>query len=326
MKPKLEDVAKRANVSKTTVSRVLNKRGYLSEQTVKKVYAAMEELNYQPNVVARQLYKKKTNIIGLLFPTIANPFFGELADALEKKLYQQGFKVLVGNSMNDPEKETDYLNQLLSEQVDGLIVGTHNQGIQEYKYANLPIVAIDRIMNDDIPIIESDNYAGGVLATTHLIEAGAKKIIHTNGPVELETPASRRRLAYEDTMAEHQLLPITCTIDFNVSYTEKKQRFTQLFKDHPDVDAIFASNDVDAALLLQLAHELGKHVPEDLLLVGYDGTLLTRTMVPSLTTIIQPIEDMATTAIEVLQKRLNKEPTQREYILPVSLWQGATGK
>lgn len=142
----------------------------------------------------------------------------------------------------------------------------------------------------------------------------------------METPASRRRLAYEDTMAEHQLLPITCTIDFNVSYTEKKQRFTQLFKDHPDVDAIFASNDVDAALLLQLAHELGKHVPEDLLLVGYDGTLLTRTMVPSLTTIIQPIEDMATTAIEVLQKRLNKEPTQREYILPVSLWQGATGK
>lgn len=78
--------------------------------------------------------------------------------------------------MNDPEKETDYLNQLLSEQVDGLIVGTHNQGIQEYKYANLPIVAIDRIMNDDIPIIESDNYAGGVLATTHLIEAGAKKL------------------------------------------------------------------------------------------------------------------------------------------------------
>ena len=132
MRPKLEDVAKRANVSKTTVSRVLNNRGYLSQETITRVYQAMKELNYQPNVVARQLYQKKTQLIGLLFPTIANPFFGELSAELEKRLYNEGFKVLIGNSMNDPKKEADYLNQLLSKQVDGLIVGTHNQGIKEY--------------------------------------------------------------------------------------------------------------------------------------------------------------------------------------------------
>ncbi|MGK3799673.1 LacI family transcriptional regulator, partial [Enterococcus faecium] len=92
-----------------------------------------------------QLFQKKTNIVGLLFPTVANPFFSELVEALEKKLYEIGYKVLIGNSMNNKEKETNYLNQLLSDQVDGLIVGTHNQGIQEYKYQNLPIVAIDRV-------------------------------------------------------------------------------------------------------------------------------------------------------------------------------------
>ncbi|MGX6970004.1 LacI family DNA-binding transcriptional regulator [Vagococcus bubulae] len=326
MRPKLEDVAKHANVSKTTVSRVLNNRGYLSQKTIDKVNQAIEELNYQPNVVARQLYNKKTNIIGLLFPTVANPFFGELAEALEKKLYEKGYKVLIGNSMNDSKKESDYLNQLLSEQVDGLIVGTHNQGIQEYKYENLPIVAIDRVMNEDIPVIESDNYQGGKLATKVLIDHGAKNIIHTNGPIELETPAKRRRLAYEETMKAHDLIPNTVTLDFNISYQEKKKIFYDLFESYPGIDGIFASNDMDAALILQVAKEKNIRVPEDLLLVGYDGTLMTRSILPDLTTIIQPIDEMAEMAITILMKRMDKKETEKEYILPVTLWQGNTSK
>ncbi|HAP9718989.1 TPA: LacI family DNA-binding transcriptional regulator, partial [Enterococcus faecium] len=292
MRPKLEDVAKRANVSKTTVSRVLNNRGYLSQKTIDNVYKAIEELNYQPNVVARQLFQKKTNIVGLLFPTVANPFFSELVEALEKKLYEIGYKVLIGNSMNNKEKETNYLNQLLSDQVDGLIVGTHNQGIQEYKYQNLPIVAIDRVMNEDIPVVESDNYNGGKLATKLLIAQGAKNIIHTNGPIDLQTPANRRRLAYEDTMKAYQLIPRTVTLDFNISYVKKKQIFFQMFEDYPKIDGIFASNDIDAALILQVAKEKGLNVPADLLVVGYDGTLMTRSILPDLTTVIQPINDI----------------------------------
>lgn len=302
MRPKLEDVAKRANVSKTTVSRVLNNRGYLSQKTIDNVYKAIEELNYQPNVVARQLFQKKTNIVGLLFPTVANPFFSELVEALEKKLYEIGYKVLIGNSMNNKEKETNYLNQLLSDQVDGLIVGTHNQGIQEYKYQNLPIVAIDRVMNEDIPVVESDNYNGGKLATKLLIAQGAKNIIHTNGPIDLQTPANRRRLAYEDTMKAYQLIPRTVTLDFNISYVKKKQIFFQMFEDYPKIDGIFASNDIDAALILQVAKEKGLNVPADLLVVGYDGTLMTRSILPDLTTVIQPINDIADTAVAILMK------------------------
>ncbi|HAQ1486944.1 TPA: LacI family transcriptional regulator, partial [Enterococcus faecium] len=310
MRPKLEDVAKRANVSKTTVSRVLNNRGYLSQKTIDNVYKAIEELNYQPNVVARQLFQKKTNIVGLLFPTVANPFFSELVEALEKKLYEIGYKVLIGNSMNNKEKETNYLNQLLSDQVDGLIVGTHNQGIQEYKYQNLPIVAIDRVMNEDIPVVESDNYNGGKLATKLLIAQGAKNIIHTNGPIDLQTPANRRRLAYEDTMKAYQLIPRTVTLDFNISYVKKKQIFFQMFEDYPKIDGIFASNDIDAALILQVAKEKGLNVPADLLVVGYDGTLMTRSILPDLTTVIQPINDIADTAVAILMKRINKEETK----------------
>ena len=324
MKPKLDDVAKLANVSKTTVSRVLNKRGYLSQETIDKVYDAMEKLNYQPNTVARQLYNKKTNIIGLLFPAVSNPFFGELVEELEKKLYSQGYKVIIGNSMNDPEKEKNYLNQLLSNQVDGLIVGTHNQNIQQYQNENLPIVAIDRIMNQDIPVIESDNYSGGKQATERLIQKGAKKIIHTTGPDTLDTPANRRREAYEETMTYHGLQPIHYSVDFNISYTEKTGIFNQIFIDHPDVDGVFASNDVDALLIMQIAKKFNKNIPEDLFIVGYDGSKIMRNMFPKLTTIVQPIEEIANKALEVLNLRLEKQETLSEYILPVSIWNGST--
>lgn len=324
MRPKLEDVAKRADVSKTTVSRVLNNRGYLSQKTIDKVYTAIKELNYQPNIIARQLYNKKTQIIGLLFPTVANPFFGELIDALEKKLYLEGFKVLVGNSMNDKEKETHYLNQLLAEQVDGLIVGTHNQGIKQYCNEQLPIVAIDRVMNDDIPVIASDNYGGGILATKTLIQQGAKKILHTNGPLNLETPARRRRLAYEHVMQQNHLTPKTFTLDFNISYQEKNKLFHDLLTEHHDLEAIFTSNDVDAILIMNIAKQLGRKIPEDLFLIGYDGTSFMRNTFPDLSTIVQPIEQIATVAIDVLKERLAKERTKKEYILPITFWQGKT--
>ncbi|RHW52133.1 LacI family transcriptional regulator [Bombilactobacillus bombi] len=323
--PKLEDVAKRANLSKTTVSRVLNKRGYLSQKTIDKVYQAMEELDYHPNVVARQLYKNKTDLIGILLPTVANPFFGELTAALEDRLYQQGFKVIIGNSMNNPQKEADYLQQLLIKQVDGLIVGSHNQGIQQYRHAGLPVVSIDRIMNQDIPVIASDNYRGGQLATERLIAQGVRKIIHTNGPHDLATPAQRRRLAYEDSMKEHNLQPITYELDFNISTADKDKVFQRIFVEHPDVEAIFASNDTDAVQIIQLAQASGRQVPRDLLVIGYDGTQLVRELVPQLTTIIQPIAQIAQTAVEVLQRRLAKQTKQKEYLLPVSLWEGTTG-
>ncbi|MFB9769986.1 LacI family DNA-binding transcriptional regulator [Lactiplantibacillus modestisalitolerans] len=321
---KLEDVAKLANVSKTTVSRVLNHRGYLSQKTIDRVHAAMRELNYRPNVIAQQLYKNQTNLIGILLPTVANPFFGEVTLELERRLYQLGYKVLIGNSMNDPSKEADYLEQLLNKQVDGLIVGTHNQGIQEYQNLNLPIVSIDRIVNGDIPTVASDNYAGGRLATERLIERGAQKIIHINGPQSLPITAARRREAYEDVMNAHHLTPLTYEVDFNIAETVKKQKLAQILAAHPDVEGIFASNDTDAALLMQLAAERGLRIPEDLLLIGYDGTKLVRELVPQLTTVIQPVDQIAATAVKVLQERIAGQPTKAEYILPVQLSVGTT--
>ncbi len=325
MKPKLEDVAELAQVSKTTVSRVLNNRGYISQETKDKVYHAMQKLNYQPNSAARQLYQQKTNIIGLLFPTVANPFFGELIFELEKRLYDKGYIVIIGNSMNNPEKERHYISQLLSNQIDALIVGTHNIGIEQYNNRNLPIVAIDRVMNEDIPDIRSDNLNGGIIATERLIQQGARHIIHTNGPIDVNTPANLRQTGYEQTMHKHGLSPVTYTVDFSLGYEEKSAIFNRIFQEHPNVDGIFASNDTDAIQIYHLAQVLGKRIPDDLKLIGYDGTQLMRYMHPYLTTIIQPISQIADKAIDILEQRIHNKATHQEYIFPVELHEGTTG-
>lgn len=324
MRAKIDDVAKLAGVSKTTVSRVMNRRGYLSEKTIKKVHDAMDELNYRPNVVARQLFNQETKLVGLIFPTVNNPFFGQLVAEMEKLLFSKGFKVLIGDSMNDPKKEKQYLLDLMAHQVDGLIVGAHNQGIAEYDNANLPIVAIDRIMNQDIPVVSSDNYQGGKLATELLIDRGAKIIIHTNGPKELKSPAQRRRTAYEDTMVEHGLKPITYTTDFNTDNVKTVKFIKQIFTEHPDVEGMFISNDMLAAEVIDVATDLGYRIPEDLKVVGYDGADMTRILLPNLTTIIQPINQMAKVAVDMLIARMNDDHLAHNQILPVKVWNGKT--
>ena len=321
-RPKLEDVAAAAGVSKTTVSRVLYHRGYLSEKTIAKVQKAMQELDYRPNIIARQLYKQRTDLVGMIFPTVDNPFFSQLEAEMERQLYRNGYKVLIGNSQNDPAKE-NYLQQLLTHQVDGLIVGTQNRGLIGYQHANLPVVAIDQVVGKNIPVVSSDNYQGGLLATQRLLDDGCRHIIHTNGPLGLDTPTQKRREAYEHLMTKNNLPAITYHLDFNISTIDKERVFRRIFEEHPEVDGIFAANDTDASTIINLASEYGKRIPEDLKIVGYDGSNVTRLLLPGLTTIQQPIDEMADLAVQLLQARINGQNV-KSVVLPVTIWNGKT--
>lgn len=320
---KLDDVAKEAGVSKTTVSRVLNRRGYLSDKTIAKVEAAMAKLNYRPNVIARQLFKQETRLVGLIFPTIDDPFFGQLESALENELYQRGYKVLIGNSQNNPDKERSFLRQLLNRQVDGLIVGAHNEEITEYQQTTLPIVSIEQIVSKNVPVVSSDNYHGGLLATQRLLDDGCQHIIHTNYPENIPTPNHERRLAYEHLMKEHDRVPVTYHISFDDPVDKKRAVIRRIFEEHPDVDGIFADNDTNAGLIMNIAREYGRLIPEDLRVIGYDGANATRILLPQLTTIQQPINRMAKVAVDLLQRRLKGEEADST-MLPVKLIDGGT--
>ncbi|MDT2046201.1 LacI family DNA-binding transcriptional regulator [Priestia flexa] len=326
MKPKISDVAKRAGVSPTTVSRVLNNRGYISEETKARVHQAMKDINYFPNDVARSLFNKRTNVIGLIFPTVSNPFFGELTFYIENICTKLGYKVLLCNSLNRVDEEEKYVEMLMRNQVDGIIVGTHNRGIIDYHKEHLAVVAIDRNLSDTIPVVSSDNYAGGKLATELLLKKGCRHIVHLNGPVELETPARFRRKAYEDVMRQSGKEPITYEIPATFDRRSQQGIIKQLFDEQVNVDGIFASDDVIAASVLREAKRRGRDVPSALKVVGYDGTDVTQTLLPELTTIKQPIEQIAQESVNLLLKAIEGkfEEMPLETKLPVQLLEGST--
>lgn len=314
----IKDVAKLAGVTVTTVSRVLNNRGYISEATRKKVYDAMKELDYEPNEIARSLFRKKSNLIGLIIPDVSHPFFGELSKHIEYYAYEKGYKILLCNSYQNSTKEKDYIEMLKRNQVDGIIMGSHALEISEYTNISLPIVAIDRNLSDKIPFITSDNYHGGALATNLLINKGCKKLAHISGPLELNTPANNRYRAFMDITKEKNIEGIVIQGKLDTFEGYKKMAL-KLFQAHPDIDGIFASSDIIAASIISVAHFLGKRITDDLKIVGYDDVNTASLVFPTITTIKQPIEHMGKLAIEILINQMEKKPVTIENILPVKL-------
>lgn len=307
MRPKLKDVAEYAGVSPTTVSRVLNNRGYISEKTREKVYDAINAINYFPNEMARTLTTKQSNIIGLILPTVRNPFFAEMVFHIEMQCEKLGYKVFICNSLNHADKEKKYLDMLISNQVDGIIVGSHNRGVFEKVIINLPLVALDQYISDSAPIISSDNYTGGKMATEHLIKKGCKKIIHISGPSNLNTPTHLRTTAYKDVMKEYGLEPIIYDTYQSFDQRADDEMITRIFEEIPNLEGVFASDDVIATKCYNKAVSLGKSIPQDLKIVGYDGTEIARTFLPHLTTIQQPISKMAERAVKLLDNKIKGE-------------------
>ncbi|WP_100489315.1 LacI family DNA-binding transcriptional regulator [Sporolactobacillus pectinivorans] len=320
MKPKLNDVAREAGVSPTTVSRVINNHGYLSEETKNKVFQAMKRLNYQPNSIARSLHGKQTNLIGVLFSSVSNPFFGELVEKIENKLFKSGYKTILCNSADNKEKERVYLNMLIANQVDGIIAGAHNLGIKEYEKVGLPIISFDRFLSSTIPIVSSDNYQGGVLATQELYQSGARKIYLFASSHTPNSPTDKRRTGYLQTMEKLQLEAHEKVIASAMASNVKALMIKQILSTE-QMDSIFCTDDLTALIVLRQAKELGIHVPQDLKVIGYDGTQFIQNYHPELTTIAQPINDMAELLVELLLKRVTNEQSElkEHYVLPIKL-------
>lgn len=322
---KLSDVAALAGVSVTTVSRVINNYGSLSEKTKKKVFAAMQELNYAPNSLARSLQGKSAKLIGLIFPGISNPFFGELVQTLENQLFEKGYRVILCNSVNNAEKEREYVRMLLANQVDGIITGTHNMTISEYEKISAPLISFDRHLGDTIPIVSSDNFAGGQMATKSLVTTGAKKIWAITGANEPKSPTKNRLSGYKQVMEQNGLTEHVIKLPFG---TEPELKWTAiktaLSNEVPD--GIFATDDLTALMVFQIAKELGIDVPDQLRIVGYDGTAVMQSTFPGLATIVQPIEAMSTLMVDLLMQRIATPDVKldEQYVVPVKLHAAGT--
>ncbi len=328
MRAKLQDVAALAGVSVTTVSRVINQKGYLSQKTIEKVHAAMKELNYYPNSLARSLQGKSTKLVGLIFPNIDTIFYAELVNNLEQILFAKGYKTIICNSERDATKEADYLNMLQSNQVEGVIAGAHNLNYADYERVTAPVISFDRYIGENIPIVSSDNYQGGRLATETLLKSHSAKPWMITGANDPNSPTYLRYQAFMDVTKERGLEGHVTKIPKDFSQIRKQLKIKALLTEERP-DAIFCSDDLTALLVMNTAEELGLSIPDDLRIVGYDGTNFIQTYVPQLTTIAQPIRDLAELLVDVLLQQIDhslevKKNADNRYILPIKLIPGQT--
>lgn len=320
----IKDVARMAGVTPTTVSRVLNNRGYLSQETKQKVMQAMEELKYKPNAIARSLFAKKSGILGLILPALRHPFFAELASAIEYYAHLNSYKVLICDSNHDAAREKEFVDLLKSNQMDALIMGSHTLDVKEFAGLEYPIITFDRII-DGFPFVSSDNEQGGRLAAEILLESGCRHVAHICGNLGLDLLSNHRSKSFLQTMREHGLDPIVVQTGTNVfDFNHYEEMIYPLLRDHPKLDGVFATSDLLAAYVIRASHEMKIDIPHDLKLVGYDDVSLSTLLVPQLTTIHQPVAEMAERAIQLALHFHADESLQQANVFPVKLIRRAT--
>lgn len=298
--PTIRDVAKLAKVSVATVSRVMN-GGYVSDATKKKVLESMKELNYEQNIVAQSLNHKKSKTIALVIPDITNPYFPQLARAVEDVAHENGYTILLFNSDEESEKTDNYIRIAQQRYIDGIILAT---SITDYKDIEIPIVVLDRVIDPGIDSIVSKNKEGGKIATKHLIEIGCKKIAHLRGPKNV-TSANERYEGYLEIVKSLPWYSNKLTAQANFDIKLALETTTKLLIDHPDIDGIFAGNDLMAVGAIKAIKKIGKRIPEDVALIGFDDIEFTHYIEPELSTIQQPMYEMGALGTKILLDKIN---------------------
>ena len=316
----LKDVARESGLTVGTVSRVLNNRGYISEQTRAKVYEVMKQLNYQPNEMARSLSKQTSNTIGLIVPHIMHPYFAKLISCIEAAAYENKFKILVFNSKGKEEREDEYIEMCKSNRVAGIILCSARLRTEKFKELGCPLITIERSMDEATAGVECDNYQGGVLATRHLIDRGCTHLLHIGGVHNQQMPADERKRAFEDVCRR---AGVHCDwVDPDAAqYADMNyyQLINSVLEQYPETDGIFASSDVIAAQTIQVCHKKGIRVPEELRIVGFDDVMIAELTSPGITTVRQPVREMAETAVNMMVQAVNGTLVPARSLFPVSL-------
>ena len=307
------DVARLAGVTPTTVSRVINNRGYISEKTKKRVHEAMDELGYQPNEIARSLTKQKSNTIGVIVPHISHPYFAKLISNLENEAAKKDYKIILCNSKEKAEKEKQYLDMCKSNRVAGIIICSGNVESNKINTGGIPVVLLEKNFEEGKLGIQCDNYQGGKLATEHLIECGCKKILHLSGVIDEEMPADNREKAFIDVCSKNEIEYFIKKYDID---TYNQMNYYDYIKaalnEIEGVDGIFAQ-------VIHVCNEIKIRIPEDIKLVGFDDVDISQLTTPRITTVHQPIKEMARLSIELIDAKYNNIEVNEKTILPIKL-------
>ena len=301
----IKDVAKMAGVGVGTVSRMLNDSGYVSLDTRAKIEAAMKELNYTPNELARNLY--------------------EFVDCVEGELRKAGFKIMLCNTLKDVKAEAEYLDLLNRHIVDGIIAGMSSLDESEYSKIHKPIVALDRYLGEEIPVVAVDHKMGGRLAAEVLLRNGCKRILHFRSTAEKESLYHDRHAEFQKIMDEQGIETYCYDLDWrrlDIQYYH--QVAEEVMEKNLKFDGVFGVDRLAIECMNGLIRQ-HKKIPEEVKIVSYDGTYITELVEPQISTIVQPIDRMAEESVKNLCELINgKKVKNKKSILIPEFRKGGT--
>lgn len=318
----MKDVAKLAGVSVGSVSNVINGIK-VKKTTYDKVIAAVEELNFETNNLARSFKMNRTETIALILPTIWHPFFSSIAFYLEEIAEAHGYHVFLCNSNNNATTELNYIKMLRKNKVDGIIAITYRD-IDSYMESSLPFVSIDRHFNKDVSIVSSDNYNGGRLAAQTLQEKGAKRLLFVGTHNIISNETMKRRQGFEAYCIENEIKHHI--IDLLEPETDFTEELKAIMSEYSDIDGIFAINDFVGLNIIKILKTMDKEVLQDYQLIGFDGIKLSREREFQVSTIVQPVREMAYNAFEILMKQIKNPEYKAQKVLPIKFMEGGTTK
>ena len=306
----LKEVAKLANVSIATVSRVVSGAEYVSESTRKTVLKAVHKLDYKPNKVAQRLRSKSGNkkLIGLIVPDIQNPFYVDVVRGVEDMCYSNNFAVFMCNFAQDETKERLYLDLMKSEAVDGLILAPASEkDVEVIKLvkSGLPVVCVDRSLKEvDVDSVVVDNRNGAFSAVEFLINRGYKKIAYLGGLPNIPTTIQRQR-GYTDALVKNGFkLNESFILTGDSKHISGKKMATELLEMDNPPDALFTGNNLITLGALEVIHNKGLKIPDDIAIIGFDDMPWSISLNPPLTAVSQPGYEIGRRAADMLFNRI----------------------
>lgn len=316
------DVAKRANVAKSTVSKVLNNQGGYTEKTKRKVLEVIEELGYQPSAIARGLTNKRTHTIGLLLPNLSSSLVTEFLSKIEAVAHKVGSSVIVCHTESYGIKTMKYLELLHEKRIDGLILAGTIFRKEYYDYIKrmeIPTVLLSTYSEYPVPHVTADDHAAAYTATKYLIQKGHKKIGMISGNKKEWIAGSHlpRVEGFKDALSDHKISINENHIVYgDFSFEEGMTGLTHLMRQAPDLTAIFTENDEIGIGVLSAAHDLGIRVPDDISVIGMDNINLCKIVTPPLTSVSLSHSEMAEKAANMMFEMIELKKIETSCILP----------
>ena len=315
----IHDIAKKLNISASTVSRALNDNPLISEVTRKRIKKTAAEMGYRPNNLAANFRTKRTNTIGVIVPLINRHFFSSVISGIEDVAYTQGFAVTISQSNDNLHKETKIAHTLFANRVDGLIISigmetTTFEHLKLFTERNIPLVFFDRIAEEiNAHKIVVDDFGGALKVTRHLIDQGARRIAHIGGPLNLNI-YENRRLGYIQALKEAGLeVNESLIIHNSLRLNEGTAAIQQLINTKLPIDAIFCANDTTALSTIIYLKKMGVKVPDDIAVMGFSNEPFSEFVTPSISTVKQPGFQMGRKAAELIINQIHEKKTSTEF-------------